>query len=245
MNRRLPWVEPGDPLPPADEALDEPNGLLAAGSDLSAARLLEAYRAGIFPWYVPGQPVLWWSPDPRMVLYLSEFRASASLLKLARKVTREGQWSVRLNTAFPSVMQACAQPRPGQDGTWITDGIQTAYGQLHSIAHAHSVEVWRTSGDHSPGTLIGGLYGVSIGRMFFGESMFTRERDASKLALLCLVNLLRELDFRVIDCQQNTRHLASLGAREIPRSAFLKQLSELARLPDPDWPSVRIEVPGA
>lgn len=245
MSRRLPWLEPGDPLPPIDQALREPNGLLAAGRDLSAARLLEAYRSGIFPWYVPSQPVLWWSPDPRMVLYLDEFRPSSSLLKLARKVAREGLWSIRFNTAFDTVMQACAQPRPGQDGTWITAEIRAAYGDLHSMGHAHCIEVWRPAGDGSSEALIGGLYGVSMGRMFFGESMFTRERDASKLALLYLVNLLRQLDFRVIDCQQNTRHLASLGAREIPRSRFITQLSELAQLPDPDWSSVRIEVSGA
>ncbi|MEN9761430.1 MAG: hypothetical protein RI906_1256 [Pseudomonadota bacterium] len=245
MSRRLPWVEPGDPLPPVDQAMREPNGLLAAGRDLSAARLLEAYRNGIFPWYVPGQPILWWSPDPRMVLYLDDFRASASLLKLARKVAREGLWAIRFNTAFDAVMQACAQPRPGQDGTWISADIRAAYGELHMMGHAHCVEVWRPARDGSSDALIGGLYGVSMGRMFFGESMFTRERDASKLALLSLVNLLRQLDFRVIDCQQNTRHLASLGAREIPRSSFVTQLSELAQLPDPDWSSVRIEVSGA
>ena len=245
MGRALPWVEPDDPLPPVTQALSDPNGLLAAGRDLSAARLLQAYRAGIFPWYTPGQPVLWWAPDPRMVLFLDEFKASQSLRKLARKIARTGLWTVRLNFAFEHVMRACAEPRSGQEGTWITRDIQYAYGELHARHHAHSVEIWRKGASREQPELIGGLYGVAIGRMFFGESMFARERDASKLALLCLVHLLHGLGFRVIDCQQNTRHLASLGAREISRAAFSEMLSELVSLPDPDWSSVRIEVPGA
>ena len=246
MNRRparsLRWVEPGDPLPPPSEAWDDPNGLLAAGSDLSAARLVEAYRHGIFPWYSDGQPVLWWSPDPRMVLYLDEFKASRSLVKAVRRARREGAPAVTLDRCFERVMRECAAPRDNQDGTWITDEIVEAYCALHARGLAHSVEVWL---DAACEELAGGLYGVAIGRMFYGESMFARQPDASKIALFSLVSLLRPLGFRVIDCQQNTRHLASLGAREIPRERFLAELESLAALPGPDWRSLRIELPDA
>jgi len=237
--RTLAWVGPNDRLPDPSRAWPDPNGLLAAGADLSAARLLEAYRQGIFPWYTEGQPVLWWSPDPRMVLYLDEFKASHSLAKKVRSMRREGRWRVTLDACFDRVMRECAMPRADNDGTWITREIADAYGDLHRIDAAHSVEVW--DGER----LAGGLYGVSIGRMFFGESMFTRVPDASKVALFALVQLLRRLGFRVIDCQQNTRHLASLGAREIPRVSFLQQVAELTRQPGPDWRATSIDLPDA
>ncbi|MBN9430392.1 MAG: leucyl/phenylalanyl-tRNA--protein transferase [Burkholderiales bacterium] len=237
--RRLVWVTPADPLPDPSEAWTEPNGLLAAGSDLGPHRLLQAYSRGIFPWYSAGQPVLWWSPDPRMVLYLDEFKLSRSLRQKLRRERRTGRWRVSLDRSFERVMRECAQPRPDQDGTWITDEVVAAYCGLHRAGLAHSVELWADD------VLVGGLYGVSIGAMFFGESMFAREADASKAALFALVTRLRGLGFRVIDCQQNTRHLASLGAREISRAAFLSELAASIRQPAPDWRSLSIELPDA
>ena len=237
----LRWVDPDDPLPPPQLALREPNGLLAAGSDLSATRLLEAYRKGIFPWYSEGQPVLWWSPDPRMVLNLDRFKVSRSLVKTVRRVRSESRWKILLDHDFGAVMDACAAPRERLGGgTWITPQIKAAYSELHRLGHAHSVEIHAEDG-----TLLGGLYGVSIGRMFYGESMFARVSDASKIALYALVELLRTLGFRVIDCQQNTRHLASLGATEVPRVTFLSYVSELAALPAPDWSSAALDFPVA
>lgn len=237
----LRWVDPDDPLPPAQLALREPNGLLAAGRDLSAERLLEAYRNGIFPWYSAGQPVLWWSPDPRMVLDLSQFKVSRTLEKTVRRVRREARWRIFLDRNFEAVMDACAAPRERLgDGTWITPQIKAAYCDLHRQGFAHSVEI--CDEDNS---LLGGLYGVSIGRMFYGESMFARAPDVSKIALYALVELLRAHGFRVIDCQQNTRHLASLGATEVPRVTFLSDVSELTALPPPDWSSVGIAFPDA
>ncbi|HPU53217.1 MAG TPA: leucyl/phenylalanyl-tRNA--protein transferase [Burkholderiaceae bacterium] len=236
---KLRWIEPHEPLPPPARALREPNGLLAAGRDLSPERLLEAYRHGIFPWFSDGQPVLWWSPDPRMVLDLDDFVVTRSFAKTLRRIRREGRWQLRLDTAFDAVMRECAAPREGQDGTWITDDICAAYGGLHRMGLAHSVETW--SGD----TLIGGLYGVSLGRMFFGESMFAREPEASKVALAGLVNLLRRCDFSVIDCQQNTSHLASMGAHETDRRSFLRRVDELIVKPPPDWSTLQIELPDA
>lgn len=233
----LTWVEPGQPLPPPESARAEPNGLIAAGRDLSPQRLLEAYRQGIFPWYSQGQPVLWWSPDPRMVVFIDEFQSSRSLRKTLRRLDLSGAWSVTLDRAFVEVMRCCAAPRSGQDGTWITPEIVRAYQGLHAAGHAHSVEVW------SEGQLIGGLYGVSIGRMFFGESMFARVTDASKCAYAALIGMLRRLDFRMVDCQQSTGHLASLGAREITRSEFLAHIRGLCALPGPDWETVDIDWP--
>ena len=233
----LTWIEPHQKLPPASHALAEPNGLLAAGRDLSPQRLLEAYRAGVFPWYSDGQPVLWWSPDPRMVLFIDEFKISRSLAKTLRRVRREGGWRVTLDVAFTRVMRECATPRPDQDGTWITPDVVAAYAGLHRIGHAHSVEVWEGT------SLIGGLYGVSIGRMFYGESMFARRTDASKCALAALVHLLAPRGYRIIDCQQATGHLASLGAREIPRERFLLLIADLAAAPGPDWRCAAIEFP--
>jgi leucyl/phenylalanyl-tRNA--protein transferase len=233
----LTWVEPDTPLPDPALALRDPNGLLAAGSDLSPERLLEAYRGGIFPWYAAGQPVLWWSPDPRMVLFVDEFKLSRSLVKTLRRVRREGRWSVALDGDFASTVHACAAPRPDQDGTWITPAIRSAYLGLHERGHAHSIEV------HEDGALIGGLYGVSIGRMFYGESMFSRRPDASKCALAALVLLLREHGFSVIDCQQATAHLASMGGREIPRDVFLDRVALLTAQPPPDWSAMKPAFP--
>lgn len=210
----IPWLCKNSPFPPLSHALAEPNGLLAAGGDLSAERLIEAYRQGIFPWYSADQPLLWWSPDPRMVLYPRELKISRSLGKRLRR----RDYTVRVDSAFATVMRACAAPRDAQAGTWITDEMIAAYGELHRRGIAHSVETW------IDGALAGGLYGVSLGRMFYGESMFTRVTDASKLALAHLARQLERWQFGLIDCQMQTGHLASLGAREIPRAAFIREL---------------------
>ena len=217
----IPWLRGDEPFPPVSKALRSPNGLLAAGGDLSPRRLVEAYRHGIFPWYSQGDPILWWSPDPRMVLFPAELRISRSLRKtLARDV-----YETRMDTAFRRVIEACAQPRDGHGGTWIVAEMIEAYVRLHDLGFAHSVESWRE------GELVGGLYGVALGKVFFGESMFTRATDASKVALVRLVERLAAARYRVIDCQQATRHLASLGAREIPRTAFAQLLQESIQYP--------------
>lgn len=222
----IPWLEAGDPFPPVAEALHQPNGLLAAGGDLSDARLLAAYERGIFPWFNEDEPVLWWSPDPRMVLYVDEVHVSRSL----RKVIRGGRFEVTFDRAFRDVMVGCAEPRPGQDGTWITGDMLEAYGRLAAAGHAHSVEVWQD------GALVGGLYGVSLGRMFFGESMFSRRADASKVALVHLAWQLRAWGFPLVDCQMSTAHLASLGAREVPRARFLTEIAALVGQAPAAWP---------
>lgn len=240
-SRPLAWVAPGDALPAPDLALAEPNGLLAAGADLSAERLLEAYRRGIFPWYAPGQPVLWWSPDPRMVLYLDEFRQHRSLRKTIRGMRAQGTWAVTLNRDFAAVVRCCRAPRAQQPGTWITDEIAAAYLELHHHGLAHSVELWHGTGARA--LLAGGLYGVSIGQMFYGESMFARVADASKVALAALVGTLRDEGFGMLDCQQNTRHLASLGARVIPRAQFLGEIAGLIDRPGPNWSASHIDLP--
>lgn len=240
--RRIAWVEPGMPLPDPSEALDDPPGLLAAGRDLGVARLLEAYSNGTFPWYADDQPVLWWSPDPRMVLFPDEFRYSRSLRQRCRRRLRDGTWSVTLDADFDAVIAACAlSPRAGQPGTWISPAMRQAYMELHRAGHAHSVEVWRE--DAGGRRLAGGLYGVSLGRMFFGESMFSAETDASKAALASLVDLLKRHGCPVIDCQQATAHLASLGAREIPRAAFLRIVRDATAQPPPDWRAMTIRLP--
>jgi len=211
------WLGADTPFPPLATALREPNGLLAVGGDLSPRRLLDAYRRGIFPWYSEGDPILWWSPDPRMVLVPGDLRITRSLAK----ILRNRAYAVRYDTAFDDVMRACAAPRPGQPTTWITAEMRAAYRRLHELGYAHSVETW------IDGELAGGLYGVAIGRMFYGESMFTRVRDASKIAL---VGLARKLDgeaFGMIDCQMHTEHLARLGAREVPRAEFARRLADL------------------
>jgi leucyl/phenylalanyl-tRNA--protein transferase len=216
----IPWLGPNDPFPEIDRALREPNGLLAAGADLSPERLLTAYRRGIFPWFGPEDPILWWSPDPRMVLFPDEFKVSRSLAKRLRR----GDYEVRFDTAFEAVMRACAEPRAGQHGTWIIEEMVQAYVRLHELGYAHSVESWQD------GRLVGGLYGMALGRMFFGESMFSRATDASKVALARLVERLRALEFGLIDCQMETEHLASLGARPIARSEFLNKAEVLVNL---------------
>jgi leucyl/phenylalanyl-tRNA--protein transferase len=216
----LAWLKAKDPFPPVERALKDPNGLLAAGGELSVERLLEAYRHGVFPWYSGAQPVLWWSPDPRMVLYCEELKVSRSLAKS----TRNKGYEVRVDTAFTAVLEGCAD-RP--EGTWLGGNMKRAYERLHRRGYAHSFETWLG------GELVGGLYGVAIGRVFFGESMFSRETDASKVALVALVRELRAREFPLIDCQMHTALLASLGAREIPRRAFLRELAALVNYPQP------------
>jgi len=213
----IPWLNGDTPFPPHEFAMESPNGLLAAGGDLSSHRLIAAYRQGIFPWYSAGDPILWWSPDPRMVLYPDELRISRSLAK----VLRNRDYEVRFDTAFDRVMECCAAPREGQQGTWITPELRLAYNGLHRLGYAHSVETW------IDGELAGGLYGVALGRVFYGESMFTRVRDASKIALVHLVFQLKRHGCKIIDCQMHTDHLEFLGAREIPRADFLRALREL------------------
>jgi leucyl/phenylalanyl-tRNA--protein transferase len=207
-------------------ALRDPNGLLAVGGDLSPPRLIDAYSRGIFPWFSEGDPVLWWSPDPRMVLYLDELRVSRSL----RKTLRSRRYRVTFDACFREVMLGCAAPREGQDGTWITPAVLSAYTEMAALGYAHSVEAW------SEGALAGGLYGVAVGRMFFGESMFARRPDASKVALAHLVGQLKRWGFHLIDCQMSTTHLASLGAREIPRDTILDELAPLIQQPSPPAP---------
>jgi leucyl/phenylalanyl-tRNA--protein transferase len=215
----VPWLGPDDPFPSVEHALGAASGapgLLAASADLLPARLIDAYRRGIFPWYSDGQPVLWWSPDPRMILRPAEFKVSPSLRKTLRRVLRDDAWEIRVDDDFAAVMHACAQaPRHGQRGTWITADVVDAYCALHRMGHAHSIESWRD------GKRVGGLYGVAFGRMVYGESMFARVNDASKIALAALVAHLRRHQVEMIDCQQNTSHLASLGGREIARKTFV------------------------
>ena len=217
----IPFLDVDDPFPPVNLALREPNGLLAAGADLSPERLINAYARGIFPWFGEDDPVLWWSPDPRMVLYVDELHVSRSL----RRAVRSGRFRVTLDTAFADVMAACAEPRPGQDGTWITAGMTDAYTHLAALGYAHSVESW------IDGQLAGGLYGVALGRMFFGESMFTRVSDASKVAFVHLVHQMKRWQIPLLDCQMSTHHLASLGAREIRRADFIRTVRHLVRQP--------------
>lgn len=226
----IPWLGSTEDFPPLSCALREPNGLLCAGGNLTPQRLLQAYGNGIFPWYSPNEPILWWSPDPRMVLFPNEFKISRSL----RKTLRRGAYAVQTDTHFSTVINACAsKKREGQAGTWITPEIQAAYIRLHELGHAHSVETW------VDGSLVGGLYGVAIGRMFYGESMFAHATDASKIAFAHLVRFLAARGFGMIDCQMNTKHLASLGAREIPRDEFVRRLRELTACSTPpaQWPA--------
>ena len=228
----IPWLEDDEPFPDVSRALTEADGapgLLAAGGNLSPARLLDAYRHGIFPWFSEGQPVLWWSTDPRMALFTERFEISHSLKKTLKKVQRsqatDGRWNVRFDTAFEEVMRACAAPRKDGAGTWISDDIVRGYCALHHQGYAHSSEVWLD------GQLVGGAYGVCIGRMFYGESMFARVTDASKIALAYLVHFLRRHGVEMIDCQQETAHLASLGAIPISRATFIAHLRQATRKP--------------
>ena len=217
----IPWLDKADAFPPLDFALQEPNGLLCAGGDLSPARLVDAYQRGIFPWYSAGEPILWWSPSPRMVLVPEEFRCSRSL----RRSLRRGGYEVRFDQCFETVIEACARtPRSGQNGTWITKEMRNAYSQLFALGYAHCVETW------VDGKLLGGLYGLAIGRMFYGESMFSLAQDASKIAMAHLTSYLEREGFGLIDCQMNTPHLASLGAREIDRSHFIRRLEDLTAI---------------
>ena len=208
------WLGTHDPFPPVEEALIEPNGLLAAGGDLSPERLLDAYARGIFPWFNEEDPVLWWSPDPRMVLFPRELHISRSL----RRAIRSGQFSVTLDRAFDAVVDGCAGPRVNQDGTWITGDMMLAYSRLAQLGFAHSIESWEGP------ELVGGLYGVALGGVFYGESMFSRRSNASKVALAYLTRQLERWNFALIDCQMATEHLASFGAREIPRADFLRSV---------------------
>ncbi|HKJ77270.1 MAG TPA: leucyl/phenylalanyl-tRNA--protein transferase [Gammaproteobacteria bacterium] len=220
------WLDPGDDshaFPDPALALEEPNGLLALGGDLTPRRLLNAYRLGIFPWYSAGQPILWWTPDPRAVLFPERLHVSRSL----RKALRRGTLTATLDTAFDAVVAACAEPRPDQDGTWITEEMRAAYGELHRLGHAHSAEAWHE------GRLVGGLYGVAIGRVFFGESMFTRHTDASKVAFVRLVRQLEAWRFGLVDCQMYSGHLARFGAEEIPRARFMALLDDYCERPGP------------
>ena len=212
--------DPEAPFPPATQALRVPDGLLAVGGDLSPPRLLNAYRHGIFPWFSRGQPILWWTPDPRMV-----FRTGKQILSSRfRRSLRHSTWQIRADTAFDQVMRACASsPRPGQDGTWITADMRRAYCELHRLGHAHSIEVFAAE------RLVGGLYGVAIGRMFFGESMFSSEPGGSKVALAALALRLRQWGWPLIDAQVENPHLLSLGAESWPRADFLAQVHELVQ----------------
>jgi leucyl/phenylalanyl-tRNA--protein transferase len=220
-------VEPNAPFPPAAQALREPNGLLAAGGDLSPTRLLNAYRHGIFPWYSSGQPILWWSPDPRMVFATDGVRLSSKF----RRELRRSTWTLRADTAFDQVIATCAQtPRPGQDGTWITEEMLAAYRELHGLGHAHSIEVF--DGD----ALIGGIYGVTIGRMFFGESMFSGESGGSKVALAGLARVLHGWGWPLIDAQVANPHLQFLGARLLARAEFLAQVDIWTEKPETTGP---------
>lgn len=220
----LTWLQRGElSFPPLETAMREPNGLLAAGGDLSPERLLAAYRHGCFPWYQEGQPLLWWSPDPRTVLYPEELHVSRSLAKKLR----QGVFDVTFDRAFRDVIEGCAAPRDYADGTWITTPMQNAYVKLHQLGVAHSVEVWQD------GQLVGGLYGLAMGRLFFGESMFSRATDASKVGFVTLVERLRGWDFKLIDCQMPTQHLASFGARTIPRRIFAEALAKYLDEPGP------------
>lgn len=212
------WLQQDDlSFPDPEQALKEPNGLLAVGGDLSPERLLTAYKLGIFPWYEAEQPILWWSPEPRMVLFPTELHISKSLHKILQKQP----YKVSFNQNFPAVISSCAKQRSkNRTGTWITDEMQQAYINLHKAGWAHSVEVWNNN------NLIGGLYGLALGKIFFGESMFSTQDNASKVAFVHLVHYLQKQDFKLIDCQVSSAHLASLGAREISRQDFRNYLNK-------------------
>ena len=231
--RPLPWLEPHDPFPSASKAWGEGDpapGLLAAGKALDATTLIDAYSRGIFPWFSDGQPVLWWTPDPRMVLQTANFTLHRSLRKTLQKFVGDARCSVRFDSAFSQVIGQCAsKPRDGQPGTWIVPSMVAAYTQLHAAGAAHSVETW------IDGELAGGLYCVNIGGMVFGESMFANQTDASKIALCALVAFCRAHGVKMIDCQQNTAHLASFGAAEISRNQFAAHVSGSIAHTAPAW----------
>ncbi|MBL0919374.1 MAG: leucyl/phenylalanyl-tRNA--protein transferase [Hydrogenophaga sp.] len=231
--RPLPWLEPGEPFPPVEQAWgahDPAPGLLAAGGVLDVPTLAAAYSRGIFPWYSSGQPILWWSTDPRMTLEPARFRLHRSLRKTLQKLLREERLEVRFDQDFERVIHACAQiPRDGQSGTWILPAMVQAYVRLHRAGIAHSVETW------IDGELCGGLYLVNLGAMVFGESMFSRRSDASKIALAALVAYCRAQGIHLIDCQQETTHLGSLGARLMPRENFVQHLRLAVLQTTPRW----------
>jgi leucyl/phenylalanyl-tRNA--protein transferase len=234
---RVVWLAAADSpetFPPVEDALREPDGLLAAGGDLSTGRILSAYRHGIFPWYDDGQPLLWWSPDPRCVFRPGDLHISRRLHRELRRSPCE----LRFNTAFARVIRACAGARRHQKGTWITRDMQAAYERLHTEGWAHSIEVWLDD------ELVGGLYGLAIGRAFFGESMFSERSNASKMALLLLDRLLASGVFGILDCQVASSHLLSMGAISIPRADFVAQLHDLCQPPDPfdGWPPIPLRV---
>lgn len=232
---RIHWLQNSDPpdaFPPVGQALAEPNGLLAAGGDLSPDRILSAYRAGIFPWFEPGQPILWWSPDPRCVLRPERFHVAISL----RRSARSAGFELTFNSAFREVIDACAQRRSGQHGTWITEDMKSAYLGLHTSGWVHSVEVWRGN------SLAGGIYGLACGKVFFGESMFSRVSDASKIAMMALCHVIARQSFVLLDCQVTSPHLITLGAELLPRTEFVRTLCEANRAPDQArfWPTTRL-----
>lgn len=222
---QIPWLDPSSILFPSPAlALNDPNGLLAVGGDLSPDRILSAYRQGIFPWFNPGEPILWWSPSPRTVIFPEQLHLSKSL----RKVIRSGTYRVSFDHCFTEVMRACAAPRAHASGTWISEEMIASYTELHKRGHAHSVEVWKI---HEGEELVGGLYGMALGKVFFGESMFSRADNASKVGLAFLVDQLKVWDFKVIDCQVANDHLFSLGAVEIPREEFQQLLVDFVKVP--------------
>lgn len=229
----LPWVTPGTLLPPPQHAWpagSEAPGLLAAGADLSIPTLINAYSNGIFPWFSNGQPILWWSPNPRMVLHVANFKLSRSLKKTLQQFIKSNTCEIRIDSNFEQVIQSCAHaPRRGQNGTWIVPEMVRAYVQLHKAGFAHSIETWVN------GQLVGGLYCVALGRAVFGESMFTKATDASKIALCALIAFCKKNNIRTIDCQQNTAHLASLGASEISRHDFLEHIKIAHTEKPPQW----------
>ena len=235
---RLHWLDPRNPrqaFPPASLAMRDPNGLLAIGGDLSVARLVNAYQQGIFPWYNPDEPILWWCPDPRAVLAPSQFHVSRSLARRLRK----GDFAVTLDRAFAAVLEACSAPRARGRGTWLGAEMKQAYQALHQHGHAHSVEVWRH------GRLAGGIYGVSLGRAFYGESMFSGTDDGSKIAMYYLCRQLAAWHFPLLDCQIASPHLATLGATELPRERFLALLREAVAQDGPVRWQFDIDVPAA
>jgi leucyl/phenylalanyl-tRNA--protein transferase len=223
------WIDPHDStyrFPDVSLALQEPDGLLAIGGSLSPQRLINAYRHGIFPWYNEDQPILWWSPDPRAVLFPRKLHVSRSL----RKTLRKNRFTVTMDQAFAQVIAACSEPRPTQQGTWISPEMKAAYIKMYELGHAHSVECWQND------ELVGGLYGLAFGKVFFGESMFSRDTDASKVAFAKFVKQLQSWGFLMIDCQVESEHLTSLGAELIPRNQFVHMLENLCYLPTKSAP---------
>lgn len=236
---QLSWIESHNPLPSVDAAwgkdTDAP-GLLAAGADLGVARLLEAYSHGIFPWFNPDQPVLWWSPDPRMVLQIANFKLHRSLRKTLSRYAAHPHFELCFDKAFDQVIEACAQsPREGQNGTWIVPQMVDAYKALHQAGYAHSAETWLD------GQLVAGLYFVCIGKAVFGESMFSTISDGSKMALAALVNVCEQQEIQAIDCQQNTAHLALMGAQEMPRHAFLNLIQPALQAQALNWKTLQVD----